>query len=295
MPGIFISYRRKDTGGHAGHLAADLISRYGRSNVFMDVDSIPAGVDYGNPIDDALDSCNIAFVLIGDNWVDPVGPEQKRRIDEESDWVRREVASALERPDVTVVPVLVEGAAMPEAADLPAEISSLANIQALSLHNSQWSYDFEELCGTVDHAASDGKLQRFLRQSRSWPKLGSAAVLGLRAVAAAVVLLSGGGTGGASCVNQLIPFPKPPPQKPPLLREPSTSAHAMVKAGQPHGFLITKTESSNEPVSPGRGWDPSRLLGAWFRVSCSLPGNRAAAEGSLLSACGNRHRDGQSI
>jgi hypothetical protein len=37
---VFISYRRDDTSGEAGHLAADLRKQLGRVNVFIDIDTI---------------------------------------------------------------------------------------------------------------------------------------------------------------------------------------------------------------------------------------------------------------
>jgi hypothetical protein len=204
MPGIFMSYRRKDTGGHAGHLKADLNSSYGRRSVFMDVDSIPAGKTYADPIEDALDSCKVALVLIGESWLAPIGSEQKRRIDDESDWVRREVAAALKRPDVAVVPVLVEGATMPSAAELPPDISELADIQACNLHNSQWSFDLERLLTTVDAAAPEGKWKRFFRQPAKRYGAGGA-LLTVAAAATAIALFAGGGGGGGGCQNQFLP------------------------------------------------------------------------------------------
>jgi hypothetical protein len=73
------------------------------------------------------------------------GPAGTRRIDADDDLVKQEVAAALGRSDVTVVPVLVEGATMPTAAELPPEIASLAKLNAFDLTNKRWKYDVEQL------------------------------------------------------------------------------------------------------------------------------------------------------
>src|SRR2546430_7627981 len=136
MPSIFISYRREDTSGEAGRLAEDLAEQFGRSSVFIDIDAIGPGADFEQRIRDALDACQMALVLIGDRWLDAL-PEERRRIDEEGDYVRQEIATALERSDVTVVPVLVEGAKMPVPGELPPEISALAKRNAVELSNKR--------------------------------------------------------------------------------------------------------------------------------------------------------------
>jgi TIR domain len=137
MPTVFISYRRNDTAGEAGRLADDLSEKFGRSRVFVDVDSIPLATNFEERIEAALDSCRVVFVLIGSEWLTSRLPSGERRLDAEDDYVRQEVARALKRQDVAVVPVLVEGATMPSARDLPAEISTLATINAVDLSNKR--------------------------------------------------------------------------------------------------------------------------------------------------------------
>lgn len=210
MPGVFISYRRKDTDGHAGRLAEELRGRYGQEQVFIDVDSIGGGVDFEQSIEHALDVCDVAFVLIGDEWLGrrDGAPD---RIQEPEDWVRREVATMLQRPDVTVVPVLVEGAPLPTAADLPSDLDRLPRLQASPLSTRQWAFDFRRLCEIVERADPDvagGPVRRLLRRS---PRAGVVAIAGVvagAAVAVVALLASGGGGGGgssAACVNQAIP------------------------------------------------------------------------------------------
>jgi hypothetical protein len=209
MPGVFISYRRKDTDGHAGRLAEDLRVRYGEEQIFIDVDSIGGGVDFEQRIEHALDASDVAFVLIGDEWLGRRAGAAAR-IQEPGDWVRREVATVLRRPDVTVVPVLVEGAPLPTAADLPPDLERLPRLQASELSTREWQYKFECLCEIVERAdprAAGGPVRRWLRRSPRSGVLAIASVVAVAAVAIVALLTSGGGgrASDAACVNQAIP------------------------------------------------------------------------------------------
>jgi hypothetical protein len=193
MAGIFISYRREDSSGEASHLAADLIETLGRRQVFMDVDTISPGVDYTQSIDGALRSAEVVLVLIGDRWLSVTNSEGQRRLDAEGDFVVLEVEKALARNDVTVVPVLVEGATMPTEAQLPARISGLARRNALELTSKRWRYDLEQILALVKHGGPAVAVRRAPR----WAKVGIPLAL-VAAVVAAIVLASGGGDGDAS-------------------------------------------------------------------------------------------------
>src|SRR4051794_39861041 len=133
MAKIFISYRRDDTSAEAGRLAADLGRRAGRGNVFIDVDSIGPAERFEKRIDHALDASQVVFVMLGERWLEAALPDGRRRLDQPEDYVRREIARALARPDVTVVPVLVNGVAMPAGEQLPVELVALSKINAAEL------------------------------------------------------------------------------------------------------------------------------------------------------------------
>jgi len=204
MSGIFISYRRKDAGGYAGRLHETLARRYGREIVFMDVDSIGGGVPFRKRIEDALDASDAALVLIGDAWTGPDDAGGGRRIDNEDDLVRREVAAALKHKQVTVVPVLVEGARLPKKTELPEDLSELPSLQICHLRNSEWNGDVRRICRAVDGAVAESPLRKWSKGLRrpSWAWL-AGGVLVLAAVAA--VLLLAGGEDGEGCRNLKIP------------------------------------------------------------------------------------------
>ncbi len=68
VTGIFISYRRQESAGHAGRLRDHLRLRFG-DIVFQDVDDIPPGEVFENVLDRALKACQVAVIVIGRNWV----------------------------------------------------------------------------------------------------------------------------------------------------------------------------------------------------------------------------------
>jgi TIR domain len=152
MGKIFISYRREDTQGEAGHLLADLRRRFGQDRVFLDVAAIRPGEDFRKAVEKAVGSCMVLLVLIGKKWSTVTDPSGRRRLDDPRDFVRFETAVALRR-DVRVIPVLVQGAAMPKEEELPDELKALVWRNALELSHSRWDYDTEQLIGAIDLAA----------------------------------------------------------------------------------------------------------------------------------------------
>ena len=115
---IFMSYRREDTAYPAGWLYDRLARHFARGQVFKDIDSIELGDDFVEVITTAVGSCDVLLALIGDRWLTLTGQDGRRRLDNLDDFVRLEIEAALAR-DVRVIPILVEGARMPRADELP--------------------------------------------------------------------------------------------------------------------------------------------------------------------------------
>ncbi len=192
MTDIFISYRRGDAAGHAGRLADGLCTHYGREHVFMDLDSIGPGADFVARIQEAVGSCNAALVLIGDNWTSAVDAEGRRRLEDPNDFVRLEVAEALARDGVTVIPVLVEGAKMPEPEELPEDMRRLSRHNAIQLSDERWGYDVDRLKQAIGEPKKPLRA-RVKPRIPAWAVVGALALVG--AGAAAVLLL--GKSGGS--------------------------------------------------------------------------------------------------
>jgi len=112
MPKIFISYRRQDSIETTGRIYDQLAGHFGSEHVFMDVDTIPPGVDFRKHLHEAVARCDVVLAVIGRDWLKRRGLFRKRRLDDPGDFVRIEIEAALQR-DIRVVPVLVRDAAMP--------------------------------------------------------------------------------------------------------------------------------------------------------------------------------------
>jgi TIR domain len=147
--GIFVSYRRDDTRQAAGRLADDLADRFGAKRLFRDIETIELGVDFTVALNQALASCAVMLVLIGDKWLTIQTAAGQRRLDDPTDWIRQEISSALKR-GIRVVPVLVDGAQLPAEADLPEDLRPLVRRQALDLADGRWKGDVQRLCDTLD-------------------------------------------------------------------------------------------------------------------------------------------------
>jgi hypothetical protein len=141
---VFLSYRRDDAGGYAGRLTDALLQRLGPKSVFQDVIGIGPGQDYTVAIDRALADSDAALVVIGPGWLTAATQQGTRRLLEADDYVHLELATALRR-DIRVIPVLVGGAQLPEAAELPDDLQGLVQRQALELHNETWHQDIDGL------------------------------------------------------------------------------------------------------------------------------------------------------
>jgi TIR domain len=145
--GVFVSYRRDDAAYPAGWLVDRLVGRFGVDRVFRDVDSIQPGDDFVEDIMTAVGSCAVLLAVIGVRWLAVTGEDGRRRIDDPEDFVRLEIEAALAR-NVRVIPVLVDGARMPSAADLPASLQGLARRQALEL--SPANFDTSRLLAVLE-------------------------------------------------------------------------------------------------------------------------------------------------
>lgn len=156
--GIFISYRREDTAPYAGRLYDRLSDRFGEDRVFMDVDSIGVGVDFTRAVVEAIAGCNILLALIGQRWIAIVDAKRKRRIDDPGDYVRLEIETALRR-DISVVPVLVDGAALPRADDLPPSLQPLVRHQAIELSHTGFRSEITRLIAAVAGALEAGPVR----------------------------------------------------------------------------------------------------------------------------------------
>ncbi len=163
---VSLSYRRSDSLSITGRLFDRLVQRYGPAAVFRDVDNIPPGVDFRRHIEATLGDTVVLLVVIGRKWRGAArgGPA---RIFAEDDPVRVEVETALRR-NLTVIPVLVEGARMPKASQLPDSLEPLSYLHAVSVNsNEDFHHHADRLAAAIDAV---------LRNRKAMPVAAEAAV-----------------------------------------------------------------------------------------------------------------------
>jgi hypothetical protein len=140
---IFVSYRRDDTSGEARSIYQRLDHPF-PDRLFMDVDSITRGRDFGLVLTETLNRCSVMLVLVGRRWLDARDDSGKRKLDDPNDFVRLEIAAALKR-NIPVIPVLIQGARMPKADELPDDLKPLAMRQAAIITHENFSGDMDRI------------------------------------------------------------------------------------------------------------------------------------------------------
>ena len=155
---IFISYRRDDAAYVTGHINDVLRKEFGNDSVFTDVDNIALGVDFRAVLDETVSQCQVLLAVIGSAWLTARDQDGQLRLHDPGDFVRIEIESALRR-DIPVIPLLVAGAVMPAAEELPESLRNLAYRNGMQIRPGP---DFG-----VDIARLVKSLRRFFAMDRS--------------------------------------------------------------------------------------------------------------------------------
>jgi hypothetical protein len=178
---FFLSYRRDQSAFVARQLRTALAARFGEQSVFMDEEAISPGQAWPREIPEAIMGCQAMLVIIGRYWLAaPDAAPGSRRLDDPGDWVRREVEECLARPEAAVIPVLIDGAAMPDRADLPPSLQPLSERQAFSLSGGNLDKEVGALIdgirrgqlaplrlASAGHAPGDGRGARWRRREKA--------------------------------------------------------------------------------------------------------------------------------
>ena len=165
LGGVFICYRREDSGGYAGRIYDRLAKRLGRKNVFIDVDNIPPGLDFVDVLSERVGACTALIAIIGRDWVSIADKENRRRIDDPHDFVHIEIAAALDR-GIRVIPVLVENATMPRAEDLPDSLKKLSRRQGIEVSLARFDTDVRKLTRALEEEVRQRKVAEAERAAR---------------------------------------------------------------------------------------------------------------------------------
>jgi TIR domain len=154
---VFISYRRGDSAGYAGRVRDRLERELGRDLLFMDVDAIPLGTNFSKVLHEEVAKCGVLLAVIGPNWPDARDEHGNRRLDDPNDFVRIEIAAALQR-NIPVIPILLDGATIPKADQLPEDLKELASRNGMDIRHASFHDDMNRLIrglkGQVDQAGA---------------------------------------------------------------------------------------------------------------------------------------------
>ncbi len=251
MGSVFISYRREDSEGQARALFQDLVARLGRDSVFMDVDSIGLGRDFRAVLQERLATCDVMLALIGRDWVDGKDKSGRRRLDIPGDFVRMEITAALKR-NIPVTPLLLHGAQMPTAEQLPEDLSDLAYRNGFELSHNRWESDVQELVKRLGLVARNDTPSGAKTDAAAPPR--PAAKKPWFAIAGASVI--------AVAVGGFLYYQKTPQETLKAEKE-APSAGANTEANK----LIADAESAKPLVAAGKG----KLLGEAPKANAPSP------------------------
>jgi hypothetical protein len=267
---IFLSYRRDDTSGHVGRLSDRLCARFGHEAVFRDLDSITPGRDFVVAIDGAIAASDAVLAVIGRNWLSARDASKRRRLDDPSDYVRVEIVTALEK-GVRVIPLLVDGATMPDAAKLPEPLAPLARRHALELSDTRWDYDVQRLIEVLDPTSPEtltgsGQTGALPGRRRRPLRLVAGLATGLLLVVGlAIASLGGGGgapdaTASTTTILREAPTSAPPPTSPPMTAplQPPTTAPPRTAAPPTAQPRTTPPPTSPRQTVPATGPPPTQ-------------------------------------
>ena len=219
-PKLFISYRRDDSAGYSGRVHDHLQREFGSNLLFMDVDSIPLGVNFNKVLVEEVAKCDVLLAVIGPDWLDARDEKGHRRLDNPDDFVRIEIGTALKR-GIPVIPILLQGNRVPKADQLPNDLKELALRNGLDVRHASFSEDMERLIRGLKGAPSSRQpasvassladsgsapshwhshFWKFLRKDKNWAVLaGSAAALSSSSAPCGLCLL------GISVVSECSP------------------------------------------------------------------------------------------
>ena len=177
---IFISYRREDAPGDARGICDRLGHSFGAANIFMDVDRILAGQRFDRELDKALAKCDVLIAVIGSRWMELLSDYAQHG---KRDYVRDEIAAALQR-DIIVIPVMIGREAnmppLPLAENLPENIRDLVLYQKHNIAHETFGRDAADLVAALKTVLGAR------RGPRPWRAIAATGFVGLVLAGAAI-------------------------------------------------------------------------------------------------------------
>lgn len=180
---IFISYRRADSQWAAARLHDTLASAFPDDQLFMDVEHIAPGQDFVDVLARQVGACDVFLALVGPDWLKMTNAAGVRRLDDPDDFVRIEIASALNRAETLTIPVLLDGASPPAEGDLPPDLAPLARRQFLRLSHERFRSEVQALVEAIRAKLGAAPAPARPKRSFTWRIPAGLAALALLGVA----------------------------------------------------------------------------------------------------------------
>lgn len=130
---VFISYRRNNGGYETANILHDRLSQAGYK-VFMDIENLRSG-KFNKQLYQQIDNCKDFIVVLG--------PDSLERCHDEDDWVRLEIAHAIQS-DKNIIPVFLRNFKRPEE-PLPEDIAEILNYEGIEASQELFSAFLERL------------------------------------------------------------------------------------------------------------------------------------------------------
>jgi len=144
---VFVNYRTRDVAHVAAAVYDRLVDVLDADQVFRDVRSMAPGERYPPAIRSALHRADVLVAIIGPDWL-AADEHGTRLVDRERDWVRWEIATALER-GIPIVPVLIDDTPLPDASALPEPVAGITRVQALRIRHTDQRRDIDALVAAL--------------------------------------------------------------------------------------------------------------------------------------------------
>ena len=161
MPQVLLSFRRSDSIGITARIFDRLTAHYGSDSVFRDLDSVPPGLDFRSHVKEVVRNSNLMLVVVGPEWL-ATRSDGSSALDNENDPIRIELETAYQSR-LQVIPILVEGAIMPRAHDLPDSIKNFSYHNAMAISSDlDFDYHIERLIRTIDKYSEMSAFERSL-------------------------------------------------------------------------------------------------------------------------------------
>ena len=281
MSKIIVSYRRSDSAAITGRIFDRLIDRYGEESVFMDIDRIPFGTDFRHHIQDALRDADLLLAVVGPTWLGKTA-DGRSRIQDEADPVRVEIEAAL-RQGLAVIPVLVDNAPMPGAADLPESIRDFAYINAAPIDvGRDFRQHMERLTRSIDGIVGTDKAAMEVVLARGYPDAPKASQWSARRLAAVVGSLAvviGGAIIAINLASERLPQKQVAQQPRPPQQEAGVPPAATPAPPPPRPDVTAPPPGAGTGGPKVAGWPPAtyRVLpnvSGGFQKSAQRPGGQ---------------------